>query len=139
MAGALAFVHPSTFESFGIVLLESFLAGTPALVHARSEVLRWQCRRSGGGLWFRHYPDFEEELLLLLNNENLRKRMGAAGKKLCAQGIFLGFRRKEAFRFAGCRLMKNAGGTSAEDSGHYTGGRDDLQCLRVRRPRRMFR
>ena len=79
MAGALAFVHPSTFESFGIVLLESFLACTPALVHARSEVLRWQCRRSGGGLWFRHYPDFEEELNLLLNDEGLRKRMGAAG------------------------------------------------------------
>ena len=80
MAGALAFVHPSTFESLGIVLLESFLAGTPALVHARSEVLSWQCRQSGGGLWFRHYPDFEEELLLLVNNEELRKRMGAAGK-----------------------------------------------------------
>ena len=81
MAGALAFVHPSTFESFGIVLLESFLAGTPALVHAHSEVLSWQCRRSGGGLWFRHYPDFEEELLLLLNDEGLRKRMGAAGRE----------------------------------------------------------
>jgi glycosyltransferase involved in cell wall biosynthesis len=80
MAGALAFIHPSTFESLGIVLLESFLAGTPALVHARSEVLSWQCRRSGGGLWFRHYPDFEEELLLLLNNEKLRQQMGAAGK-----------------------------------------------------------
>ena len=80
MAGALAFIHPSTFESLGIVLLESFLAGTPALVHARSEVLSWQCRQSGGGLWFRHYPDFEEELLLLVNNEELRKRMGAAGK-----------------------------------------------------------
>ncbi len=81
MAGALAFVHPSTLESFGIVLLESFLAGAPALVHAGSEVLRWQCRRSGGGLWFRHYPDFEEELSLLLSNEDLRKRMGAAGRE----------------------------------------------------------
>ena len=81
MAGALAFIHPSTLESFGIVLLESFLAGTPALVHAHSEVLSWQCRQSGGGLWFRHYPDFEDELLLLLKDENLRKRMGAAGRK----------------------------------------------------------
>lgn len=81
MAGALAFVHPSTLESFGIVLLESFLAGTPALVHAGSEVLRWQCRKSGGGLWFRHYPDFEEELSLLLSDEGLRKRMGAAGRE----------------------------------------------------------
>ena len=80
MAGALAFVHPSTFESFGIVLLESFLAGTPALVHAGSEVLQWQCRQAGAGFWFRHYPDFEEELLLLMEQEDLRRRMGAAGR-----------------------------------------------------------
>jgi glycosyltransferase involved in cell wall biosynthesis len=35
MAGALAFCHPSVYESLGIVLLEAWLAGTPALVHAR--------------------------------------------------------------------------------------------------------
>ncbi|HEY8241688.1 MAG TPA: glycosyltransferase family 4 protein [Kiritimatiellia bacterium] len=80
MAGALAFVHPSVNESLGIVLLEAWLAGTPALVHAKSNVLSWQCRRSGGGLWFRHYPEFEEELSLLLGNENLRRAMGAAGR-----------------------------------------------------------
>ena len=80
MAGAVAFIHPSTLESLGIVLLESWLAGTPALVHAKSEVLRWQCARSGGGLWFRSYPEFEEELLLLLNHADLRARLGAAGR-----------------------------------------------------------
>lgn len=80
MAGALAFVHPSVNESFGIVLLESWLAGVPALVHAHSEVLRWQCRRSGGGLWFRHYPDFEEALSLLLEQPALRQRMGRSGR-----------------------------------------------------------
>ncbi|NCD32286.1 MAG: glycosyltransferase [Spartobacteria bacterium] len=76
MAGALAFVHPSTFESFGIVLLESFLAGRPALVHAGSEVLSWQCRRSEGGLWFRHYPDFEEELTFLMDHPDAADAMG---------------------------------------------------------------
>ncbi len=80
MAGAAAFIHPSVNESFGIVLLESWLAGTPALVHAKSEVLRWQCRRSNGGLWFRAYPEFEEELKLLLDNKPLRDAMGAAGR-----------------------------------------------------------
>ena len=40
MAGALAFCHPSVNESFGIVLLESWLARTPALVHAGSDVLQ---------------------------------------------------------------------------------------------------
>ncbi len=80
MAGAVAFIHPSVLESFGIVLLEAFLAGTPALVHARGEVLRWQCARSGGGFWFRHYPDFEEELTLLLDQPGLRRRLGEQGR-----------------------------------------------------------
>jgi glycosyltransferase involved in cell wall biosynthesis len=80
MAGALAFVHPSLNESLGIVLLEAWLAGTPGLVHAGSAVLRWQCRSSGGGLWFRHYPDFEEMLKRLMDNPDLRQQMGAAGR-----------------------------------------------------------
>jgi len=80
MAGAVAFCHPSVNESLGIVLLEAWLAETPALVHAGSDVLRWQCRRSGGGLWFRHYPEFEEELLLLWNDQPLRRQMGRAGR-----------------------------------------------------------
>ena len=80
MAGAGAFVHPSVNESFGIVLLEAWLAGTPGLVHAQSAVLRWQCAQSNGGLWFRHYPDFEEALLRLLDDPPLRRALGAAGR-----------------------------------------------------------
>jgi len=81
MAGALAFCHPSVNESFGIVLLESWLAGTPALVHAKCAVNRHHCRQSGGGLWFASYPEFEEELLLLHGNRLLRDRMGSAGRE----------------------------------------------------------
>jgi len=80
MTGAAVFCHPSINESLSIVLLESWLAGTPALVHARSPVLQWQCRQSGGGLWFRSYPDFEEELTLLLDQPEMRKTLGQAGK-----------------------------------------------------------
>jgi glycosyltransferase involved in cell wall biosynthesis len=68
MAGAVAFVHPSVNESLSIVILESWLARTPALVHARGVVLRWQCESSCGGLWFANYPEFEESLLWLLDN-----------------------------------------------------------------------
>jgi glycosyltransferase involved in cell wall biosynthesis len=81
MAGALAFCHPSVNESFGIVLLESWLARTPALVHAGSDVLKYQCRSSNGGMWFRSYPEFEEELLLLLTNTSLRNAIGNAGRE----------------------------------------------------------
>jgi glycosyltransferase involved in cell wall biosynthesis len=81
MAGAIAFCHPSRNESLSIVLLESWLAGVPALVTAQSEVLRWQCERSNGGLWFRTYAEFEEELLLLMDNSEIRSRMAQAGRE----------------------------------------------------------
>jgi glycosyltransferase involved in cell wall biosynthesis len=81
MAGATAFCHPSVNESFGIVLLESWLAGTPALVHHGSDVLRYQCQRSNGGLWFRHYPDFEEALSLLVGNQAINRALANAGRE----------------------------------------------------------
>lgn len=81
MAGSVCFIHPSVNESLGIVLLESWLAGSPGLVHSKSEVLRDHCQQSGGGLWFRIYPEFEECLLRLLDDEPLRNKMGASGKR----------------------------------------------------------
>lgn len=80
LADAVAFCHPSINESLSIVLLEAWLAGTPALVHGRGAVLRHQCQRAGGGLWFTTYPEFEAELALLLDDASLRARMGAAGR-----------------------------------------------------------
>jgi glycosyltransferase involved in cell wall biosynthesis len=80
MAGAFAFCHPSVNESFGIVLMESWLAGAPALVHAHCAVNRYHCRKSNGGLWFAAYPEFEETLLFLINNRQLRDQMGQAGR-----------------------------------------------------------
>jgi glycosyltransferase involved in cell wall biosynthesis len=81
MAGAEVFIHPSTNESFGIVLLEAWLAGTPVLVHDRGEVLRWQCQESGGGLWFRYYPEFEAMLDRLLEDKALNRALAENGKR----------------------------------------------------------
>ena len=79
MAGAAVFLHPSTNESFGIVLLEAWLAGTPALVHAKGEVLRWQCESAGAGLWFRYYPEFEAMLDRLLEDAALNRTLASNG------------------------------------------------------------
>ena len=80
MAGALAFCHPSMNESLSIVLLESWLARAPALVRAGSEVLRWQCATSNGGLWFANYPEFETMLLWLLDHPSERAAMAEQGR-----------------------------------------------------------
>ena len=85
MAGATAFLHPSVNESFGIVLLEAFLARTPGLVHAKSRVLVSQCRAAGAGLWFRHYPDFEAQLLYLLDHPEARAALGQRGRDFVAR------------------------------------------------------
>jgi glycosyltransferase involved in cell wall biosynthesis len=85
MAGAVAFLHPSVNESFGIVLLEAFLAGTPGLVHAKGRVLVSQCRAAGAGLWFRHYPDFEAQLLYLLDHPQARAALGQNGRAFVAR------------------------------------------------------
>lgn len=78
-AGASVLLHPSTLESFGMVLLEAWIAGTPALVNGGSAVLVSHCRASGGGLWFGSASEFEAALDVLLEDPALRDRMAAAG------------------------------------------------------------
>lgn len=81
LAGALALIQPSFYESFSIVLIEAWSWGIPALVQERSEVLRGQIRRSRGGLAFAGYPEFEAALDRLVTDERLRWEMGAAGRR----------------------------------------------------------
>lgn len=80
MAGAVAFCHPSVNESLSIVILEAWLAGTPALVHAKGEVLRWQCESSNGGFWFANYPEFEAMLLFYLDHPEIAAKMAEQGR-----------------------------------------------------------
>jgi glycosyltransferase involved in cell wall biosynthesis len=80
-AAAEVFVQPSLLESFSIVIMESWLAGTPVLVHSGCAVTRGHVEASGGGLHFADYPGFAESLELLLARPALRERMAAAGKE----------------------------------------------------------
>lgn len=85
VAGALALVQPSFFESFSLVLVEAWAQGIPALVQGQSEVLTGQARRSGGAIPYRGYPEFEAGLDILLEDESLRRRLGAAGRAYVEQ------------------------------------------------------
>ena len=51
-AAATAYVQPSRMESFSRTIMEAWLAGTPVIGLAESEVVAWHCGRSGGGLMF---------------------------------------------------------------------------------------
>lgn len=80
-AAAAVFCQPSVNESLSIVLLESWLAGTPALVNRGCEVTAEHVASSGGGLAFSGYPEFAESLLALLGRPGLARSMGERGRR----------------------------------------------------------
>ncbi len=80
-AAASLICHPSVNESFSIIILEAWLAGTPCLVHADCAVTRYHARNSRGGLWFKDYPQFHECLTLLLNDRKLARELGRNGRE----------------------------------------------------------
>lgn len=51
-AAADALLQPSRNESFSRTVMEAWLAGTPVVASAASEVVTWHCERSGGGLTY---------------------------------------------------------------------------------------
>lgn len=80
VAGATALVQPSYFESFSMVLTEAWALSRPALVQSHCDVLRGQAKRSGGGLPYRGFAEFEAAVDLLLADPGLGRDLGAAGR-----------------------------------------------------------
>ena len=76
MRGALALVHPSSFESLSIVLLEAFMMGTPGIVNGRCQVLKDHITLSKSGYFYYSYDEFEEATLSLLQNKKERDALG---------------------------------------------------------------
>ena len=77
---AMAAVSPSALESFSIVIMEAWEQALPVVVNALCEPTREHCARSGGGLWFGSYRQFEVIVDRLCADANLRRRLGANGK-----------------------------------------------------------
>jgi len=78
--GALLNAQPSLNESFSIVLMESWLCGSPVLVHKACDVTSFWVEKSKGGFYFSNYYDFEEILLYALNHSDVLKEMASNGK-----------------------------------------------------------
>ncbi len=77
---ALALCQPSLVESFSIVMMEAWLAGTPTIVNAACAVTRHFSAASNGGLFFNGADEFGAILDLLQARPDLRDRMGASGR-----------------------------------------------------------
>lgn len=77
---ATALVSPSAFESFSLAVMEAWEQSVPVVVNARCEPTRQHCERSGGGLWFGSYLQFEAVLDRLLADGPLRAELGRRGR-----------------------------------------------------------
>jgi glycosyltransferase involved in cell wall biosynthesis len=78
-------VMPSFYESLSISALEAWLMETPNLVNGLCEVLKYQCRKSNGGLYYTSYDEFEAALVLLLGSRGLQRKLGEQGKHYVVQ------------------------------------------------------
>ena len=79
-AAATLFCHPSTIESFSIVLMESWLQATPALVNGESAVMHHFALHSGAGIPWHTFHEWAVALERLLDDPDLRVAMGRAGR-----------------------------------------------------------
>ncbi len=80
-AAALALCQPSLNESFSLVVMESWLAERPVLVHERCQVTRDHCLASSGGLFFDSFSDFVGCLDYLQENSGRARRMAQNGRR----------------------------------------------------------
>ena len=81
LQAASVVVMPSLYESLSMIVLEAWLMGRPVLVNGRCAVLRNQCRRSNGGLYYTSYDEFSATLQQLLSNPSLRQQLGRQGQR----------------------------------------------------------
>jgi glycosyltransferase involved in cell wall biosynthesis len=84
LAGCRAAVVPSPHESLSISALEAWAHGKPVLANGRSDVLRGQCRRSGGGFTYRDYGEFAAALDRVTASPDLAAALGEQGHAFVA-------------------------------------------------------
>jgi len=79
-ANAALFCLPSLYESFSIVLMEAWLQGVPAAVHAGCAVTRAHVERSGGGWTFTNAGTLAEVLDQVTADAADARTRGACGR-----------------------------------------------------------
>jgi glycosyltransferase involved in cell wall biosynthesis len=77
---AVVAVSPSALESFSLVVIEAWVDRVAVLVNGSCGPTREHAERSGGGLWFTSYPEFEAALHRLVSDGSLRAMLGQRGR-----------------------------------------------------------
>ena len=80
LAGALAIVVPSRYESLSMIALEAWTLGKPVVCTAYSDVVRGMCQRGNSGLYYYDAAEFSEILHLLATDESVTARLGQQGQ-----------------------------------------------------------
>jgi glycosyltransferase involved in cell wall biosynthesis len=85
LAAADLLVMPSYYESLSMVALEAWAVGKPVLANGRCEVLKGQCIRSNGGLYYENQAEFIETLRAIAESRTLKTALGANGRHFFQQ------------------------------------------------------
>jgi glycosyltransferase involved in cell wall biosynthesis len=81
MAAADLLIMPSYYESLSMVTLEAWALGKPVLANGKCDVLKGQCLRSNGGLYYESYPEFIETLRAIEQHRWLAGTLGRNGRQ----------------------------------------------------------
>ena len=81
LTGSSALVSPSAMESFSLVVVEAWSAGVPVLVNAQCAATVEHAVRSGGGLWYGGFAEFEAALSRLTTDGALACALAGAGRR----------------------------------------------------------
>jgi glycosyltransferase involved in cell wall biosynthesis len=80
LAAAELLIMPSYFESLSMVALEAWALGKPVLANGRCDVLKGQCIRSNGGLYYDNFAEFLETLRAIEFSATLAAALGRNGR-----------------------------------------------------------
>ena len=72
---------PSYLESLSMVALEAWALGKPVLANGRCDVLKGQCIRSNGGLYYDNFEEFIETLRAIDFSPTLASALGRNGRE----------------------------------------------------------
>jgi glycosyltransferase involved in cell wall biosynthesis len=80
-AAADAYLQPSRYEAFSRTVMEAWLAGTPVVANAGSEVVAWHVKQSGAGLLYGDPDELARHLRFVADAPAEAARMAAGGRE----------------------------------------------------------